>query len=83
MIPNLAIGQMSRVFINSPADQDSIPGRVIPKTKKMVLDSALLTTQQYEVRIKDKLSNPGKGVASSPTPWCSNYWKGNLRVSLD
>ena len=24
-------------------------------------------------------SNPGKGVAPSPTLWCSNYWKGRLQ----
>ena len=32
----------------------SIPGRVIPKTLKMVLDTSLLNTQQYKVRIKGK-----------------------------
>ena len=31
------IGQMSRVFANGPGVQCSIPGRVIPKTQKMVL----------------------------------------------
>ena len=30
-----------------------------------------------------KWSNPGKGVAPSPTPWCSSYWKGTLWVTLD
>ena len=30
----------------------SIPDRVIPKTLKMVLDTSLLNTQQYKVRIK-------------------------------
>ena len=35
---------MSRVFTNSPGDQGSIPGRVIPKTQKMVLDATLLST---------------------------------------
>ena len=29
-----AIGLMSKVFANSLGDRDSIPGRVIPKTKK-------------------------------------------------
>ena len=33
----------------------SIPGRVIPKTQKMVLNAALLNTQHYKVRIKDKV----------------------------
>ena len=46
---------MSRVFVNGPSDLGSIPGRVIPKTFKMVLDSSLLNTQQYKVRIKGKL----------------------------
>ena len=35
-------GLMSRVFANGPRDWDSIPGWVIPKTQKMVLDAALL-----------------------------------------
>ena len=38
-----------------PGDRGSIPGRVIPKTQKMVLDAALLSTQHYEVRIKGKV----------------------------
>ena len=49
------IGQMSWVFTNGPGDQGSIPGRVIAKTQKMVLDAALLSTQQYKVRIKGKV----------------------------
>ena len=36
-----SIGLMSRVFTKGPGDQGSIPGRVIPKTQKMVLDAAL------------------------------------------
>ena len=32
---------MGRVFINNPGDRGSIPGRVIPKTQKMVLDTSL------------------------------------------
>ena len=47
-----AISLISRVFANSPGDRDSIPGRVIPKTQKMVLDAALLNTK---VRIKGKV----------------------------
>ena len=40
---------------NCPGDLGSIPGRVIPMTFKMVLDAALLNTQQYKVRIKGKV----------------------------
>ena len=40
---------------NVPADLGSIPGRVIPKTLKMLLDTSLPNTQQYKVRIKGKV----------------------------
>ena len=46
---------MGRVFANGPGDLGSIPGRVIPKTLKMVLGASLLNTQQYKVRIKGKV----------------------------
>ena len=46
---------MGRVFAYGPGDRDSIPGRVIPKTQKMVLDAALLNTQHYKVEIKGKV----------------------------
>ena len=46
---------VGRVFANGPRDLGSIPGRVIPKTFKMVLDTSLLNTQQYKVRIKGKV----------------------------
>ena len=55
----------------------TISGRVTPKTLKMVLDTSLLSTQQYKVRMRVKWSNPRKGVAPSPTPRCSSYWKGS------
>ena len=79
------IGKLVRVFANGPGDLGSIPGRVIPKTQKMVLDTTLLNTQYYKVRIESRVkwSNPGKGVAPSSTPWCSSYRKGRLRVTLD
>ena len=51
---NWAIGLMSRGFANGLEDSGSIPGRVIPKTQKMVLDAALLNTQLYKVKIKIK-----------------------------
>ena len=63
---------MGRAFANGPGGLVSIPGRVIPKTLKMVLDTSLLNTQQYTVS-RVKWSNPGKGVAPSPTPLCSKY----------
>ena len=52
---NQLIGLERRVFANGPGDQGSIPGRVTPKTLKMVLDTSLLNTQQYKVRIEGKV----------------------------
>ena len=46
------IGLVGRVCANGLGDLGLIPGRVIPKTLKMVLDTSLLNTQQYKVRIK-------------------------------
>ena len=54
---------MGGVFAIGPGDRDSIPGRYKLKTQNMVLDTALLNTQHYKVRIK------GKVELSSE--WCS------------
>ena len=43
------------MFANGPGDQDSIPGRAIPKTQKIVLDASLLNTQHYKLWIKGKV----------------------------
>ena len=77
------IGLVGRAFANDPGDLGSIPGRVITKTLKMVLDTSLLNTQQYKVRIEDKVEQSRKGVAPSPTPRCCSYWKWSFLVALD
>ena len=51
---NRDIGPAVRMFANGPGDLGSIPGRVIPKTLKMELDTTLLNTQNYKVRFKGK-----------------------------
>ena len=48
-------GLVGWMFANGPGDLGSIPGRVIPKTLKMVLFASLLNTQQYKVCIKGKV----------------------------
>ena len=63
------IGLVGRVFTKGSGDIGSIPGCVIPKTLKMVLDT-LLNTQQYMVGIKDKVEQYKEEVAPYPTPWC-------------
>ena len=77
------IGLAVRVFANGPVDLGSIPGRVKPKTQKMVLDASLLNTHHYKVRSKGKMEISREGVAPSPTPRCSSYRKGRLRVTVD
>ena len=49
------IGLVGRVFATDPGDLGSIPGRVIPNTQNVVLDTSLLNTQQYKVRILGKV----------------------------
>ena len=46
---------MGRVFANGLGDLGSVLGGIVPKTLKMVLDTSLLNTQQYKVRIKGKV----------------------------
>ena len=43
-LPVETIGIKFSVFVNGPGDQGSIPGRVILKTKKMLLDATLLNS---------------------------------------
>ena len=52
------IGLVGRVFGYGLGDLGSIPGRVILRTLKMVLDTSMLDTQQYKVRIKVKVEQP-------------------------
>ena len=56
---------------------------IIPKTFKMVLDTALLNTQQYKVRIKGKVEQARERSSALPTPRCSSYWKGSFLIALD
>ena len=57
---------MSRVFANGLGDQGSLPCWVIPKTKEMVLDAALLNTQHYNVRIKGKVEQSREWSSALP-----------------
>ena len=79
------IGMMVRVFANSPGDLGSIPGRVIPKTKKKKcsLMSPCLTLSIIRYVSWVKWVNPGKRVVPSLTPWSSSYRIGSTRVILD
>ena len=57
---------MVTVFVNDPGDLGSIPGQVIPKTQKIVLDASLLNTQHYKVRIKGKVEQSRERSSALP-----------------
>ena len=63
---NRDIGPAVRVFANGPGDLGSIPGRVIPKTLKMELDTTLLNTQHYKVRFKGKVEQSREWSSALP-----------------
>ena len=54
------------VFTNDPGALGSIPGGVIPKTQKMVLDTSLLNTQHYKVGIKGKVEQSREKSSALP-----------------
>ena len=62
----LDIGIMARVFANGSADLGSIPGWVVPKTQKMVIDATLLNTQHYKVTIKGKVEQSRERSSALP-----------------
>ena len=54
------------MFANAPGDLGSIPGRVIPKIFKMVIDSSLFNTQQCKVRIEGKVEQSRERSSALP-----------------
>ena len=57
---------VGRVFANGLGDLGSIPGHVIPKTLKMVLDTSLLNTQHHKVHIKGKVEQSRERSSALP-----------------
>ena len=61
------MGRMKyEVIANGLGDWGSIPGWVIPKTQKMVLDATLLNTQHYKVGIKGKVEQSREKSSTLP-----------------
>ena len=58
--------QYATFHSSGPEDLGSIPGRVIPKTQKMVLDASLHNTQQYKVGIKYKVEQSRERSSALP-----------------
>ena len=72
---------MVRVFTNGPGDLDSIPGRVIPKTQKMVLDASLINAQHHKV--KGEVKQCGERSSALSLPCYSSYRIVSHLVTLD
>ena len=60
------MGLVGRVFANCLGNLGSIPCRVITKTLKMVLDTSLVSTQQYKVCIKGKVEQSRERSSALP-----------------
>ena len=57
-------------FANGPGDLSSLLGHVLPKTFKMVLDTSLLNSQEYKVRIEGKVEQSRERSSALPnTTW--------------
>ena len=65
---NHIYGLGNRVFANGPGNLGSIASLVKPKTLKMVLDTSLLYTQKYKVRIKGKVEQNRESSNAHPYP---------------
>ena len=66
-VSRVFIGLLERVFAKALGYLSLIPGHVIPKTLKMVLDTFLLNTQQYKVRIKGKVEQSKERSSALPS----------------
>ena len=77
------ISLVGRVYAKGPENLGSIPGHVIPRLLKWYLIPPCLKRSNKRYESSVKWNNPGKGVAPSPTPRCSSYWKGSLPITLD
>ena len=69
-LPTRSLSRLvGRLFANGQGYLGLVPGHVIPKTLKMVLEACLLDTQQYKVHIKGKVE-PSR-ERSSTLPYTS------------
>ena len=65
-VSSILTGRPIFLVANGLGDLGSIPGHVIPKILKMILDASLLNTQQCKVRIKGKLEQSREKSSALP-----------------
>ena len=63
----------------SPGNLGSIPGHIVPKTLKMVLDTSLFNTQWYKVHIKRKVEQSRERSNTLPYTFKVAIEKGAFR----
>ena len=82
---NLCFGYSKWVECMSMAWETRVQSQVesYQRLQKWYLISPCFTLSIIRYVSKVKWSNPGKGVAPSPTPQCSSYWKGSPQVTLN
>ena len=80
---NRLIGLVDKVFTNGPGDLGSTQVASYQRREKWYLIPPCLKLSNIRYVSRVKWSYPGKGAAPSPTPRCSNYWKGSLLVVLN
>ena len=71
------------LFANGSGDWVQSQVESYQRLKNWYLIPPCLTFSIIRYVSRVKWSNPGNGVVPSPTPRCSSYWKGSLRVALD
>ena len=80
-----SLNLVGRVFANDPGNLGLIPSRVIPKILKMVLDTSLLNTQQYKVRIKNEMEQSREWSSALPKTFVAivmrAFWSNSITVS--
>ena len=74
------ISLVGRAFANDP---EFNPRSSYTKDKKIVLDTSFLNIQYYKVLIKGKVKEFWEVIVPAFIFWCSSYWKGSLRFTLD
>ena len=74
----------SIVIFSSMVRQTRVQSQIesYQRLKKWYLIPPCLTLSIIKYGSRVKWRNPGKGVVLSPTPRCSSFWKGRLRVAF-
>ena len=77
------VPSMDQIELKSVLTEVQSQVKSYQRLKKWYLMPHCLALSIIKYRSRVKWSDTGNGVVPSPTPRCSSYWKGSLRVTLD